>query len=114
MSARVLVDTPEAVEALARRLGGVPLDMTVDEFDEAAAMLRRLHARAVEAEDQASRAISAAENWRHETRRTREALATARADALKEAYAAMDSLPDDARLHAERRLSKLISQEPRA
>ena len=94
-------DTPEAVEADIARLKRRGCTYS-------AAMLRRLHARATDAEDQASRAISAAENWHHEARRMREALATARADALREAYSAMDSLPDDARFLAERRLSKLI------
>lgn len=72
-------DTPEAVMHLVGMLPDWRSEETPEALDaalvEAAAMLRRLHARAVAAEDQASRAISAAENWHHEARRTREALA---------------------------------------
>lgn len=126
-------DTPEAVEAMAALLHDFG---DGDKQQSAAAMLLRLHARAVEAERKRDRicgeviacldadapfvvrvhegggpediAMSLAVSMS----KARAALATARADALREAYAAMDSLPDDARLHAERRLSQLISKEP--
>ena len=62
-------DTPEAVEAMAARC--------TSWYAAVAAMLRRLHARAVEAEAVADQAV-----WAMEEHKA--ALATARADALRE------------------------------
>jgi hypothetical protein len=43
---RTIPDTSrEAVERVARRLAAVPLDMTIDEFDGAAALLRAMAAK---------------------------------------------------------------------
>ena len=123
------VDTSaEAVEAMARThdLVRFTLGMRSPEHDETAALLRALLRERDEARAQSRMWQEACgeHGGRYWEARCRDAeaardtaeaaLATARADALREAYAAMDSLPDDARLHAERRLSQLIKKEPRA
>ena len=86
-------DTPEAVERKASILGTMALynfgegSAGRDILNEAAAMLRHLHQRAVEAEAVADQAV-----WAMEEHKA--ALATARADALKEAMTLAYSVAD--------------------
>lgn len=69
-------DTPEAVEARAAYLERDP------RFTNAAAMLRRLHQRAVEAERERDEDQGVIAVWRGRTERAEAALATARAAIL--------------------------------
>lgn len=116
----------EAGEALARRLGGVPLDMTVAEFDEAAALLRALLRERDEARAQSRMWQEACgeHGGRYWEARCRDAeaardtaeaaLATARADALREALgaarAATHPLPSADGIKIETAIFALINQ----
>ena len=88
------VDTPEEVEAMAVKLTRLDAAFApcTDGFKVAAAMLLRLHARAVDWQGMAERAEERSMHWQNtageyleRAEKAEAALATARADALREA-----------------------------
>jgi hypothetical protein len=89
-----------AVKRLAARLSAIPMDMTLNEFDEAAAILRALRDALDEAERERDEALGEAKIYRDATgyaRGVRDAAAccdAAKADALKH-YGSAESVGAD-------------------